>query len=192
MKKVLFSLLAMIGLGFAANKATAQTATKIGFFDTEQMAQALPEFKDVQAKMNSYNKASLGAQRDQLDTLLTNAQKTYTNDSLAKKSSSILAYDRKQVQDLYLQSMQWQQNVQQAQQNKYYTLMQPLLKKVNDALVKVAKENHITIVLKPDATDGYIDEKQVTNMFIPVAKELGVNINQQDTSSGATAPAAGK
>ena len=69
--------------------------------------------------------------------------------------------------------------------------MRPLLKKVNDALVKVAKENHITIVLKPDAIDGYIDEKQVTNMFIPVAKELGVNINQQDTS-GTAAPAAGK
>ncbi|MDE1190644.1 MAG: OmpH family outer membrane protein [Arachidicoccus sp.] len=192
MRKVIFSLLVIIA-GFVAGKASAQTTgTKIGYFDSEQMANLMPEMKTVQTKIQAFQRDSLGTQKDQLDTLFNNAQNTYKNDSLAKKSASILGYDRQKLQELYSQEIQWSQYQQQATQNKYYELAGPTFQKVHDALEKAAKENHVTTVVKIDALE-WIDDKQVINMFIPVAKILGVTLpNQNTTSPNASTPAAGK
>ncbi|HEY0297804.1 MAG TPA: OmpH family outer membrane protein [Arachidicoccus sp.] len=184
MRKVVFSLLVIAGFSFAANKANAQTAPlKIGVFDIDQMVQAMPEMKDVQTKVEGFQRDSLGPQKDNLDTLFANAQNTYKNDSLAKKSASILSYDRTQLQNIYYQEMNWQQIVQQATQQKYQELAAPYYKKAGDAFQKAVADNHITIVLKPDAIQ-YADDKQITNLFVPVAKTLGVNINPPADGQG--------
>lgn len=189
MKKVIFSLLMVTGLAFAANKATAQTAPlKIGVFDIDQMVQAMPEMKDVQAKLESYQRDSLGPQRDNLELQYTRADSSYKADSLAKRSAATLEYDRKQLAGFGQTLMQWQQIVQQNSQNKYQELAAPSYKKAADAFNKAVKDNHITLVLKPDAIQ-YADDKQITNLFVPVAKALGVNINAGSDSTAA--PAAG-
>jgi len=189
MRKVIFSLLAITGLGFAANKAQAQTTPlKIGVFDIDQMVQAMPEMKDVQAKLESYQRDSLGPQRDNLELQYNRADSSYKADSLAKRSAATLDYDRKQVTGFAQTLMQWQQIVQQNSQNKYQELAAPSYKKAADAFNKAVADNHVTLVLKPDAIQ-YADDKQIINLFVPVAKALGVNINGQGESA---APTGGK
>ncbi|AYD46284.1 MAG TPA: OmpH family outer membrane protein [Arachidicoccus soli] len=186
MKKVIFSLVAIIGLGIATNNVKAQSSLKIGVFDIDQMVSAMPEMKDVQVKMQSYQKDTLGGERDQLSTLLENQQNTYKADSAAKKSQAILDYDRNQLGTLYSKLVNWQQYVQQASQNKYGELTQGMYTKAAAAFKKVVAAQKITLVLKPDVIQ-YADDKQIVNLFIPVAKELGVNLNAEGNS-----PAEGK
>ncbi|AYD46514.1 OmpH family outer membrane protein [Arachidicoccus soli] len=178
MKRSIYILLLLASFGIVNTQLSAQTATKIGYFDVERMASFLPEAKTVQSKMDSYQRDSLSNQKNQLDTLFNNSRDSYTADSLAKKSKSILDYDRKKLQELYIQEMGWQQYAQEAAQNKYYELMQPLLKKTQAALGKAATENHIAIVVKSNSIQ-WIDEKQIMNMFIPVAKILNVTLPQE-------------
>lgn len=191
MKKVLFSLLAMIGLGFAANKATAQaTPLKVGVFDMDQMVQLMPEYKtSIQPKIEAFQKDSLGPAKDNLDTLFSNAQETYKNDSLAKKSASILSYDRQKLQELYIKEANWNQIIQNETQRKFYEIAKPTYDKVAASYKKVLAANKITLVLNPSAIEGGTDPKAITNLFELVAKDLGVKLDNGDADQ---APAAGK
>jgi len=180
MRKVIFSLLAIIGLGFAANKVTAQTAPlKIGYFDIDQMVQAMPEYKTaIQPKVEAFQKDSLGTAKDNLDTLFSNAQETYKNDSLAKKSASILSYDRQKLQELYMKEVNWQQIQQNETQRKFYEIAKPTYDKVAASYKKVLAANKITLVLNPGAIEGMgTDPKSITNLFELVAKDLGVKLD---------------
>lgn len=177
MRKVLFSLLAIIGLGLVANKVAAQTATKIGIFDIESFIQRTPEFNtSIKPKLQAYQKDSLGAERDQLDTLYTNAQNTYKNDSLAKKSASILAYDRTQLQNIGMKLYGWQDYVQQATQQKYGELIKPIYDKVLPAYKKVVADNKIGFVLNPQVIEDIVDPKSIINLFDLVATQMGVKL----------------
>ncbi|QEC72164.1 OmpH family outer membrane protein [Arachidicoccus ginsenosidivorans] len=62
MKKVIFSLLAVMALGFFTSNAQAQTspALKVGVFDYDVIVGHLPEYKDVQKKIEEFEKDSLG------------------------------------------------------------------------------------------------------------------------------------
>lgn len=187
MKKITFALILMMICGIVVNKIDAQTNTlKIGVFDMDQMVQSMPEFKTIiQPKLVAFQKDSLGAQKDQLDTLFTNARNTYNNDSLAKKSVTIVSYDRQQLEYLYSQEVNWEQYVQQATQQKYAEVAKPTYDKVIASYKKVLANTKVTLVLKPTAVQDVVGWKAAVNLFELVAKDLGVKLNNGEENASA-------
>lgn len=180
MKKVIFSLLAILALGFVTNTAEAQTALplKIGIFDPGVIVQRLPEFKNVQDKVKQFQTDSLAPKRDDIEFQYNRLDSTYTADSLAKKSQSVLDYLSKQKQQFYWQLLNWQGIVENATRQKYQQLAQPLYEKVDKAMQDIIKAEKITLVVSPNEV-VFFDDKTVINLFEPVAKALGIDLNAQ-------------
>lgn len=189
MKKVIFSLLAVIGLGFVTNNTQAQStpALKVGIFDMDIIVSRLPEYKDVQAKIDAFDRDSLGPRRDAIEYQYNRADSSYKADSAAKKSKQVLDYSNQQRQQYAWQLINWQQIVQNAERQKYSELARPLYEKVNKAFMEEMKAQKVTLVIKPDAAI-YWDDKVVVNLFEPVAKKLGIDLKANPNaadSSGA-------
>lgn len=193
MKKVIFSLLAILALGFVTDTAEAQTAQplKVGIFDPGVIVQRLPEFKNVQAKVKEFQTDSLAPKRDELEFQYNRLDSTYKADSLAKKPQSVLDYSSKEKQKFYWQLLNWQSIVENATRQKYGQLAQPLYEKVDKAMQDIIKAQKITLVISPNEVI-YFDDKTVINLFEPVAKTLGIDLNAQPQApAGADSTGAG-
>lgn len=180
MKKLVFTLAAAFGIMAATTQVQAQ---KIGIFNSEDVIQALPEHEQVQKKLESYQRDSLGKAYDELQVKYKQADDTFKKDSIAKKPKAILDLDDKNRRELATQLIYWNQIAQQSSQNKYIELSSPLAEKVQKALHKVQKAQGVTIVLQPGALDMLGDQSGVINLIIPVAKELGIKV--EEPASGA-------
>ncbi|ANI90491.1 hypothetical protein A9P82_15060 [Arachidicoccus ginsenosidimutans] len=183
--------MAIAALGFAANKVQAQTtpALKIGVFDIDQVTQYVmqsspDEYKALQAKMESYQRDSLGPQRDNYELQYRRADSTYQADSLAKKPKATLDYERGQVQQLYLTLANWSNTVQQASQNKYGELTRPYYEKVGASYKKVVAASKVNLVLSPQAIFDVPDSKVLVNLNELVLKDLGVKLPTDSAAGG--------
>lgn len=175
MKKLVFTLAAAFGMMAMTTQVQAQ---KIGVFSSEEVIQALPEHQQVQQQLEVYQRDSLGKAYDELQVKYEQAQQTYRQDSIAKKPKAILDLDDKNRRELATQLLYWQQIAQQNSQMKYMQLSEPLAEKVQKALLKVQKAQGVTIVFRPEVFDQLADQTGLVNLIIPVAKELGIKVDE--------------
>lgn len=187
MKKVIFSLL-LIGTAsiFAANAQTA-APLKIGIFDIDNFVQRMPDFATViQPKLESYQRDSLGPQRDNLQLQYTRQDSIYRADSATKKPAAVLSYDSSQLQQTINALYNWQQIVQQATQQKYVQIAQPYYDKVTAAYKKAVADNHVTLVLNPQAIEDVPDPSSIVNLFDVISKAMGIKLTtgQQQQAAG--------
>lgn len=187
MKKVIFSLLMVMALGFFTNNTQAQTAPalKVGVFNADVLVARLPEYKDVQQKIEAFDKDSLGPRRDAIEYQYNRADSSFKADSAAGKSKQVLDYSNQQRQQYAWQLINWQQIVQNAERQKFAELAKPLYDKVNKVYMEEVKAQKITLVINPDAV-MYVDDKVVVNLFIPVAKKLGIDLNANPNGADST------
>lgn len=178
MKKLVFTIAPLFILAAFTTQVQAQ---KIGYFSSEEVIQALPEHEQVQQKLEQFQRDSLGKAYDELQVKYQQAANTYKQDSIAKKPKAILDLDDKNRRELATQLMYWQQIAQQQSQYKYIELSEPLAKKVQAALQKVQKAQGVTIVFRPEVLDQLADQSGIVNLIIPVAKELGIKTEEQQT-----------
>lgn len=172
MRKLMLTMMAICGCAFAVQ------AQKIGVFSSEDVIQALPEHKVVEAKLESYQKDSLAKTRDEMWAKYEAAVAQAKKDSADKKPKPILEYNAKTVRELTEQLAYWQQIAQRMSQEKYMELSKPLADKVRKALLKVQKEKGVTIVFRPEVFDQLADQSGLINLIVPVAKELGIKTNE--------------
>lgn len=187
MKKVIFSLLTVIALGFFTNNTQAQTAPalKVGLFNPDVIVARLPEYKDVQKKIEAFDKDSLGPRRDAIEYQYNRADSSYKADSAAGKSKQVLDMINNQRQQYAWQLINWQQIVQNAERQKFAELARPLYEKVNKVYMDEVKAQKITLVVNPDAV-LYFDDKTVVNLFLPVAKKLNIDLNANPNAADST------
>lgn len=176
MKKVVFSMLAVVGLLLGATTSKAQTAPKVGFFDIEIMMQALPEYRKVDSLIQIYQRDSLGAEYDVLNSEFKRLDSTFKADSTAGKSKAILDYSKEQRQRVGMQIVYWQQIAQQKVDQKMAILAQPLYERVAGAYKKVLDANKYLVVLKPGAIEFLGSGNNVDNLFVKVAKEMKISL----------------
>ncbi|MBN9298701.1 MAG: OmpH family outer membrane protein [Filimonas sp.] len=197
MKKVVFSMLAVVGLLLGATTSKAQTAPKVGFFDIEIMMQALPEYRKVDSLIQIYQRDSLGAEYDVLNSEFKRLDSTYKIDSAANKSKAILDYSKEQRQRVGMQIVYWQQIAQQKVDQKMAILAQPLYERVATAYKKVLDANKYLVVLKPGAIEFLGSGNSVDNIFVKVAKEMKITLpaelggGQPDAEDAPKKPAPG-
>lgn len=183
MKKVFFSLLAVVGLLLAgANTTKAQTQQqplKIGVFDIEMMVQAMPGYGTVDSLTQIYQRDSLAAEYDFFLSENKRLDSTYKADSAAGKSKAVLDMEKGQRQQVMMQIVYWQQYSQQKLDYKRAMLAQPLYEKVIGAYQKVLEAKKYTLVLKPGTIERGTANSVVGNVFEDVCKELKIPLPQE-------------
>ena len=187
MKKVFYSMLLAMVLFAAGTTAKAQTATlplKIGYFDFDQMVQAMPGYAKVDSALQLYAQDSLQQEYQFYQEEFQRLDSTFKADSAKGKAKTVLDQIAKQRQQVGINIVYWQQIQQNKVEAKRQQLAAPLMDQVATAYRKVLEATKVTLVLKPSALEYGTNEKSITNLLVLVAKELKIPMQQQQQPGG--------
>jgi Skp family chaperone for outer membrane proteins len=172
MKKLLVTLVAVVGMVFATDAVQAQQ-TKYGVFDIDLMVQAMPKYRAVDSALQIYERDSLQSEYDFYQSEFKRLDSTYKADSAAKKPKSVLDQMINQRQQVGINLVYWQQISQNRVEQKKGILAQPLFEQVATAYKKVLDARKYDLILKPNTFEL---GSKVENVFIYVAKELKIQL----------------
>jgi Skp family chaperone for outer membrane proteins len=197
MKKVLFVVLVFAGSFITVNQANAQAGSKIGVFDIDIAVSNMPGYRRVDSLLAIYQQDSLRSEYDFAVKVYNRLDSNYKADSAAKKSATVLNYQKDQRSQVATTIVYWQQIAQQKTEQKRQELAAPLYEKILGAYQKVLQANNYLVVLKPSA---YEMGSRVDNVFEKVFKEMKLPVpeglrtpteaQEQQQTAPATAPPA--
>lgn len=146
-KKIFTILLLISGLLVAGTQSKAQM--KIGFVNTGELLQSLPEAKKADSLLNQFREVLDRNGKDYQEELETKAKKF--NEDSTKMAPVAKEAARKQLQDLYSRIMNYSQEAQKQLEDKQQELLAPLQKRTLDIISQVAKDNGYTHVFNREA-----------------------------------------
>ncbi len=163
-KLILFSFLALLTINsFGQNK--------FGYIDSSELLSVMPEKKTAETELQNFAKSlesQLSAMQGEYQASVQDYQSneaTYTD--LVKQDKIA------EIQGLEQRIQSFQQNAQNALQQKEQELLEPILSKARTAIEDVAKEGNFTYIF--DSSMGsilYADESE--NVMALVKKKLGL------------------
>jgi len=170
-----FSLVSFLLLTSLCAIAQPAPAQKIGHADWEYIFSQLPEYKQIETELGSFE-AQLQNQLKLKNQEFEAKYKQYTSlpastpDPIKKDKESELAYLQQNLQ-------KFQQDAQASMQKKQSDLINPVFVKVGKAIEEVAVENGFAYIINPQMLGGgdvllYSNEKY--NISDLVLKKLGV------------------
>jgi len=163
MKKLLKVALVAVCMVVVSSFAKAQT--KIGYINTNQMMEMLPEMKTLQVQMQAYQKTF----SDQLATMSSEYQakgQAYEAKRATMTDASRTAAES-ELQDMQTRITTFQSNAQKQIEAKSNELLKPLTDKVRTAIQAVA------------ATKGYnyvLDSSQIELIVSPPGDDLMASV----------------
>jgi outer membrane protein len=161
------SIAALLCFTIAAN---AQT-NKLGHINSADLLQMMPEIKGADSSLQNYQKQL----EDQNQTMLTEYQAKVADYQKGEPTMPDAVKDVKQqeIQDLQQRIQTFQQTAQDKFQSKKEELYSPILKKAEDAIKQVAKDNSYAYVF--DTSAGAVIYAQDSDDLMPlVKKKLGL------------------
>jgi len=147
--KVALVAVVAVGLLFAGNFAKAQS--KIGYVNTNQLMESLPEMKTLQTQMQAYQKTF----SDQLASMSTEYQtkgQKYEQ-TQATMTDAARTAAQSDLQDLQTRITSFRDNAQKQIEAKSNELLKPLTDKVRAAITAVAAEKGYAYVLDSSTID---------------------------------------
>jgi outer membrane protein len=148
----------------------AQAQMKVGYISLGELIGAMPESKKADTAFNDY-RVSLQQQ------LAEYQSEYYEQDSLLRTKDTLkftkpqLEVKRRNLLDLQIKIQGFNDQAQQAMQQKQQELLAPIQKKALDAVQAVAKENGYTYVMSKEALFVSPPADDLTAL---VKKKLGV------------------
>jgi len=146
-KRIFTIVLLVSGLSLAGSSSSAQM--KIGFVNTGELLQSLPEAKKADSLLNQFREVLDKNGKDYQEELETKAKKF--NDDSTKLTAVVKEAERKKLQDLYSRIMNYSQEAQKQLEDKQQELLAPLQKRTLDIIQAIAKENGYTHVFNREA-----------------------------------------
>jgi outer membrane protein len=171
LKKVL-PLIVFLGLMPAL---IAEAQPKIGYMDSQKVMQNLPQRKNVQKKLSAFAEQ----QNEKYTRQTTNYQKALSKFQKNKSSMSKAEVDttEKNLTSMKASLNQLGANLRKKIQQKRNELVNPILQKINDAIVAIAKKDGLDFVLnKSTNQNGSVifyassDQKDITQQVIDHVK----------------------
>ena len=169
MKKLLgLTLLAVAMLGIST--ASAQKMARINL---QEVVIAMPEFEEAQKNLELFGR-DLQEQMEQIQVEFNNKMADYEKNQ-ATMAASIKQMKQQELQQLQQRYAEFQQIAQQDFQKKEAELLEPVQKKAQDAINKIAKANGYVAVFNTAVPSlVYFDEAQLVDIAALVKKELGI------------------
>ncbi|OJU74560.1 MAG: hypothetical protein BGO09_02915 [Bacteroidetes bacterium 47-18] len=180
MKKVLLLVVAALTLGLQVNaqKAPATQNTqattgaspkKLGYLNSQELLSAMPEYKKVNEDLEAYYK-QLEADFAELSKEYQNKMKDY-EDKVRTLSESMKEVKQKEIMALQQNIEDFRTSSQEKLSKKEAELVNPLLKKIQDAIDAVGKENNFDYIYNESALLYAKDSENITPL---VKAKLGI------------------
>ena len=166
MKTVLKLTLAVVCVMFS----TSLFAQKIGRINSQDVVINMAEFKQAQTQIETLAK-DLQAQAETIQVELNNKFQEYQK-GMETMTDAVRQLKEKELNDLSTRLQEFQQVAQQELQKKEQELMEPIIKKANEAIAEVAKAGGYTVILEVGSM-VYYDDAAVVDITAEVKTKLG-------------------
>lgn len=164
MKKLIVAS-ALVLAGFLS--ASAQS--KIGFINTEDLINSMPEADKANGELQTYQQALVQQGNEYLQEF--NEKDSAYNADSTKFSPAIKDFKRKDLVDLYQKVQGWNQTMQQQLQQKQQELLKPIHDKALETIKAVAKENGYGYIIDASALIVSVPADDILPL---VKKKLGI------------------
>ena len=163
-------LFIVIGVILGISTVSAQKFARI---NVQEIVMAMPEFDEAQKNLEAFGK-DLNEQMEQIQVEFNNKLADFQKNQ-ATMAASVKQMRQQELEQLQQRFSEFQQIAQQDFQKKQAELIEPVQKKAQEAVNKVAKANGYIVVFDVSIPSlAYIDEAQTTDIAPLVKKELGI------------------
>lgn len=169
MKKLIAFVICSFILSAIGTQARAQG--KIGYISLQELITAMPEYKKAETDLNDYGKA-LNEQYNDYRRDYDRKDSIYKADS-AKWSPAVREVKKKELNELGIKLINFQQEAQQLLQKREQDLLTPIQKKAVETTQAVAKENGYAYILSKEQLIAFPNSDDVLPL---VAKKLGIKL----------------
>lgn len=153
--------------------STTVFAQKLARVNTQEIFAVMPETKEMQQNLDAFGKEL----QEQLEAIQVEFNNRYAEFEKAQATMNPTVKQMKQAELNGLQQRyaEFQQIAQQDFQKKEGELLEPVQKKAQEAVNKVAKANGYIAVFNTSVPSlAYFDAAQLTDIAALVNKELGI------------------
>ena len=168
MKKVLKLTLAVVCVMFS----TSLFAQKIGRISSQEVVVNMTEYKEAQTQIEALAK-DLQAQMETIQVEMNTKIQEYQKGA-ETMTDAVRQLKEKELNDLNTRLQEFNQVAQQELQKKEQELMEPIIKKANEAITEVSKAGGYTVIFETGQMI-YFDEAQVKDITPEVKAKLGAN-----------------
>ena len=168
MKKVLKLTLAVVCVMFS----TSLFAQKIGRISSQEVVVNMAEYKEAQTQLEALAK-DLQAQMETIQVEMNTKIQEYQKGA-ETMTDAVRQLKEKELNDLNTRLQEFNQVAQQELQKKEQELMEPIIKKANEAITEASKAGGYTVSVETGSMI-YFDEAQVKDITPEVKAKLGAN-----------------
>ncbi|MEI6949106.1 OmpH family outer membrane protein [Paraflavisolibacter sp. H34] len=181
MNKIKLFLIAAILL-IGAGSAMAQSKT--GYISVDRVVAIMPETQKLDSLLRKYQADSLNPRFSYMVQEYNRKDSMVNTKDSVKLGKAVIAQIRQELEGYAYQIQNWQQIAQQEMQSKQGELLEPIYRKVDNAIQAVAKENGYGYVLNQEAL---LVMPPADDLLPLVAKKLNVKV-PTGPAAGAAAP----
>ena len=148
-------------------------AQKFGHIRSQEILIVMPEYTKAQADIQTMQKQY----EDDMKRVEDEFQKKFTafQQEQANLPKNILERRQKELQELNERGMQMQQDAQQELQQSWMEMLEPIAKKIDDAIKAVGQEGGYVFIFDLNATQiPFINETYATDVTSAVKAKLGI------------------
>ena len=166
-------LLKLTLLAVAVLAVSTVSAQKFARVNLQEIVVAMPEFEEAQKNLEAFGK-DLQEQMEQIQVEFNNKVADFEKNQ-ATMAASIKQMKQQELQQLQQRFSEFQQIAQQDFQKKEAELLEPVQKKAEGAVNKIAKAiGYLAVFNTAIPSLVYFDEAQLTDISASVKKELGI------------------
>ncbi len=168
MRKLIFTLLAAVSL---ATSSQAQTI-KLGHINSAEIIEAMPAMKVAKDSLQRFS-AAIEKQYGQMGAEYQNLLKEY--DALPANVESFVKEDKeKQLLAMQERIKTFEEGAQQKVAKKQEELVQPILKKIQDAIKLVAEDGKYSYIFDSTPGGSLLYQSTSTDIAADVKRKLGI------------------
>ena len=148
-------------------------AQKFGHIRSQEILIVMPEYTKAQADIQTMQKQY----EDDMKRVEQEFQKKFTafQEEQANLPKNILERRQKELQELNERGMQMQQDAQQELQQSWMQMLEPIAKKIDDAIKTVGQEGGYVFIFDLNATQiPFVNEAYATDVTGAVKAKLGI------------------
>ena len=148
-------------------------AQKFGHIKTQEILTAMPEYTKAQTDIQTMQKQY----DDEMKRLSEEIQKKFAayQQEQANLPKNIQERRQKELQELNERGMQMQQDAQQQLQQSWMEMLEPIAKKIDDAIKAVGQEGGYVYIFDLNATQiPFVNETLSTDVTSAVKAKLGL------------------
>ena len=169
-------ILSVAGLFIFLISTTAYGQLKIGYMNTQEVLNELPQRSEVEQKLNSFIESKRGELEDRITSFQDEVASYQQNQDTMSEQE--IQQREQELAEQEASVQEFQQNIQSQIQEQRATLLEPLYSTMDQAIADVAESNDLDFVLNQATNSGenviyYSADQQmnITQQVIQQAKE---------------------